>query len=67
MNFSFKNITKDAFLTIVGVLLSVAITLAGLVLLYQEKINISELGAFFALVLPILFGFALAGRNKPNE
>jgi len=67
MNFRFKNITKDAFLTVVGVLLSVAITGAGLALLYQEKIQIGEFGAFLALVLPILFGFALAGRNNKEQ
>ena len=67
MNFNFKNITKDAFLTIVGVLLSAVITGVGLVLLYQEKINISEFGAFLALVLPVLFGFALAGRNDKER
>lgn len=64
MNFNFKNITKDVFLTVVGVLLSVGITGVGFLLLYQEKIQINEFGAFLALVLPILLGFGLAGRNN---
>ena len=67
MNFNFKNITQDWLLTLAGILLSVVIVIVGLVLLWKKQISISEFSGFLGVVLPILLGFGLAGRNNLKQ
>jgi len=65
MNFHFKNITKDAFLTVVGVFLAVIVLLFVSFLVWKEKISIEQAQNFLALIMPILIGFfSLAGRKN---
>lgn len=67
MNFNPKNITKDAFLTFVGVFLASLCTLVTLFLASKNRITFEQAGKFLAMVLPILLGFfGLAGRNNKN-
>lgn len=68
MNFNPKNITKDAFLTFVGVFLAILCTLVTLFLASKNRITFEQAGNFLAMVLPILLGFfGLAGRNNKND
>jgi len=65
MNFSFKNITKDTFLTVLGVILSLLVLFFTLLLVWKDKVDIEKAQNFLSVILPILIGFfSLAGRNK---
>lgn len=65
MNFNFKNISKDAAITSLGLLLSLVLVLVSLLLLWKGKANFEQVGSFLGAVLPIVITlFSLAGREK---
>jgi len=65
MNFHFKNITKDAVLTSLGLFLSLVLVLVSLFLVWKQKATFEQIGSFLGTVLPVVVGlFSLAGRKN---